>query len=308
MKNISIAHSGLQTSNIILGCMRINALSLKEIDTLVYTALDQGINIFDHADIYGDGTCESMFSQAIGMNADLRDKMIIQSKCSIRKTGSGFYDQSKEYILASVDGILKRLQTDYLDILLLHRPDALVEPEEVAEAFEILNSSGKVRHFGVSNYNPLQIELLKKYINYPLIINQLQFSVVHTPMIDEGMAVNMFLDQSVDRTGHILDYCRLNEITIQAWSPFQKGFFEGPFFLDSKYAALHQALEKFGKQHGLDIPGAAVAWITRHPANIQVVLGTTKPERLIAGCRGSEVPMTREEWYGIYHAAGNRIP
>jgi len=305
MKNIKIANTDLTSSNIIMGCMRINSLSLPEIDTLVKTAMNQGINFFDHADKYGGGESETFFSKAIGMNNTIREKMIIQSKCCIR---NGFYDASKEYILSSVDGILKRLQIDYLDILLLHRPDALIEPEEVAEAFEILHTSGKVKYFGVSNYNPMQIDLLKKYISYPLVTNQLQYSVVHTPMTDSGMAVNMFINQAIDRTGSILDYCRLNDITIQAWSPFQKGFFEGPFFLDSQYEKLNQALTAYGKQHGLDITGAAIAWITRHPANMQVILGTTKPERLIEACKGSDVPMTRPEWYGIYEAAGNMIP
>ncbi len=211
-------------------------------------------------------------------------------------------------ILSSVDGILERLQIDYLDILLLHRPDALIEPEEVAEAFEILYTSGKVKYFGVSNYNPMQIDLLKKYVSYPLVVNQLQYSVVHTPMTDEGMAVNMLIDQAIDRTGYLLDYCRLNDITIQAWSPFQKGFFEGPFFLDPKYNELNKALTVYGEQHNMDLTAAAVAWITRHPANMQVILGTTKPERLIEACKGSNVPMTRQEWYGIYEAAGNMIP
>jgi predicted oxidoreductase len=305
MKNIKIAHTDITSSNIVMGCMRINSLSLKEIDTLVKTAMDEGINFFDHADKYGGGVCETLFSQAIGMNSILREKMIIQSKTCIR---DGFYDASKEYILASVDGILKRLQTDYVDILLLHRPDALIEPEEVAEAFDMLHASGKVKYFGVSNYNPMQIELLKKYISYPLVVNQLQYSVVHTLLTDEGMAVNMLTNQAIDRTGYVMDYCRLNDITIQAWSPFQKGFFEGPFFLNPQYAALNEALTGYGKKYGLDVTGAAVAWITRHPANIQVILGTTKPERLMEGCKGSDAPMTRQEWYGIYKAAGNMIP
>jgi predicted oxidoreductase len=305
MKYIQIAHIDFKASNIVMGCMRINSLSLTEIDTLVKTAMDQGINFFDHADIYGKGTCEALFSQAIGMNSALREQMIIQSKCCIR---NGFYDASKEYILSAVEGILQRLQTDYLDILLLHRPDALVEPEEVAEAFDRLHSSGKVRSFGVSNYNPMQIELLKRYISYPLIINQLQYSVAHTPLTDEGMAVNMFIDQAISRTGYVMDYCRLHDMTIQAWSPFQKGFFEGPFFLDAQYAALNEALMNYGQKYELDLTGAAVAWITRHPANIQVILGTTRPERLIACCKGSNLPMSREEWYGIYKAAGNSVP
>ncbi|MDR2805162.1 MAG: aldo/keto reductase [Dysgonamonadaceae bacterium] len=307
MKTVNINGTDLRASNIIMGCMRIHSLSLSEIDQLVKTALDQGVNFFDHADIYGNGACETLFSQAIGMNSRIREQMIIQSKCGIRSR-KNYYDVSKEYILESVDGILQRLQTDYLDVLLLHRPDALMEPEEVAEAFEILRSTGKVRYFGVSNFHSMQIELLKKYVSYPLAINQLQYSVAHTPIIDEGVAVNMLTDQAIDRTGHILDYCRLNNITIQAWSPFQKGFFDGPFFQDPEYTELNIALSKYGEPYGLDITGSAVAWIARHPANIQTILGTTKPERLIAACKGSDTPMTRQEWYGIYKAAGNRIP
>jgi predicted oxidoreductase len=305
MKHIQIANTDLTSSNIIMGCMRIHSLSLTEIDTLIKTAIDQEINFFDHADIYGKGICETLFSRAIGMSSAIREKMILQSKCSIR---NGFYDASKEHILESVNGILERLKTDYLDVLLLHRPDALIEPEEVAEAFEILHASGKVKHFGVSNYHPMQIELLKKQIQYPLVVNQLQYSVVHTPLIDEGVAVNMLIEQAVDRTGYLMDYCRLNDMTIQAWSPFQKGFFGGTFFLDSNYTELNKVLTDYGKAYGLDVSGAAVAWITRHPANIQVILGTTRPERLIKACKGSDVPMTRQEWYAIYKAAGNRIP
>jgi predicted oxidoreductase len=307
MKNIHIANTNLSGSNIVMGCMRIHSLPLPEIEKLVKTALEQGINFFDHADIYGNGASETLFSQAIGMNSRIREQMIIQSKCGIRSRKS-YYDASKEYILDSVDGILQRLQTDYLDILLLHRPDALIEPEEVAEAFEILHNAGKVRHFGASNFHSMQIELLRKRLSRPLVVNQLQYSVVHTNIIDQGIAANMLTDQALDRTGHILDYCRLNEITIQAWSPFQKGFFEGPFFQDPQYADLNVALLEYGEKYGLDITGAAVAWISRHPANIQTILGTTRPERIIAASKGSDVPMSRQEWYHIYKSAGNLIP
>ncbi len=305
MKNIKISNTNLTASNIVLGCMRLKQLSKPEAETLIRTAMDEGINFFDHADKYGDGVCETLFGEAIALNTFIRQKMIIQSKCGIRP---GFYDSSKEHILRSVDGILKRLKTDYLDILLLHRPDALIEPAEVAEAFEILHFSGKVKHFGVSNYNPMQIELLQKYVPYKLIVNQLQLSVVHTPMIDCGMAVNMHIDQGINRDGSILDYCRLNGITIQAWSPFQKGFIEGPFFEDTKYAKLNAVIDRIASGHGVSNTAIAVAWITRHPANIQVILGTTRPQRIIDGCKGSDLLLTREEWYEIYHAAGNMIP
>lgn len=224
MNKVKIAKCDLDASEIALGCMRIVDLTNQEIATLVHTALDEGINFFDHADIYGGGQSETKFAEALKMNTSLREKIILQSKCGIRQ---GSFDFSKGHILEAVDGILKRLQTDHLDILLLHRPDALVEPEEVAEAFTILEDSGKVRYFGVSNQNPLQIELLSKFVKQPLVINQLQLSITNTGMIDAGINVNMKIDSSVDRDGSILDYCRLKEITIQTWSPFQYGFFEG---------------------------------------------------------------------------------
>ncbi|GBG12366.1 aldo/keto reductase [Paenibacillus sp. MY03] len=306
MKMIPIAGTDLTASNIVLGCMRIKGMSLQDTETLIRTSMEEGVNFFDHADIYGGGECETHFSKAIGMNANLREKMIIQSKCGIR---GGYFDFSKEHILASVDGILGRLNTDYLDILLLHRPDALVEPEEVAEAFDSLQASGKVRHFGVSNHSPLQIELLKKFVKQPIVANQLQFSIAHTPLVDSGIALNMNIDQSVNRDGGILDYSRLHDITVQAWSPFQQGFFKGPFLGDlENYKELNEYIDTLAAKYDVTNTAIAVAWITRHPANIQVVLGTTNVGRLKDSCKGSDIPLTRQEWYGIYKAAGNMVP
>lgn len=308
LKYINIANTDLNVSNIIMGNMRLTQLSTQEAETLIRTAMEEGINFFDHADIYGGGKCEEIFSEAIQMNPQIREKMILQSKCGIN-TKENFFDFSKEHILESVDGILSRLKTDYLDIFLLHRPDALMEPEEIAEAFEKLQSSGKVNYFGVSNFNPLQIELLKKYIPQKLVVNQLQFSIAHTPMIDSAIALNMKIDQSVNRDSSILDYCRLHDMTIQAWSPFQHGFFNGVFLGDTEhFPELNQLLDNLAKKYEVTTTAIATAWITRHPANIQVVLGTTKPGRLKEGCQGSDIPLTRKEWYDIYKAAGNRVP
>lgn len=306
MKTLHIPESSLQPSNIIMGCMRINNLSLIEIETLVRSAMEAGVNMFDHADIYGGGECEELFAKALHMDSALREKMILQSKCGIR---SGFYDFSKEHILRSVDGILQRLHTDYLDVLLLHRPDALMEPEETAEALQTLFDAGKVRYFGVSNQNPAQIELLQQAFGHKLLFNQLQMSVVHSPLVDSGMAVNMNIDQSIDRTGSTLEYCRLHHITIQAWSPFQKGFFGGPFLGDmEQYPELNRMCEELAEKYSVTPTSIAVAWLTRHPANIQVILGTTKVSRMLEGCAGSQIPLTREEWYGLYKAAGNMVP
>ncbi|OIK10413.1 aldo/keto reductase [Bacillus sp. MUM 116] len=308
MKYINIANTDLKVSNMIMGNMRLTQLSLPEAEKLIRTAMEEEINFFDHADIYGEGQCEEIFSDAIQMNSKIREKMILQSKCGIR-AGEGYFDFSKEHILKSVDGILKRLKTDYLDILLLHRPDPLMEPEEVAEAFEELYTSGKVKYFGVSNHNPAQIALLQKYIPYKLIVNQVQLSVAHTPIIDSGIALNMKIDQSVNRDSSVLEYCRLNDITMQAWSPFQHGFFDGVFFGDQeRFPELNKTIDLIAKKYGVTNTAIAVAWITRHPANIQVVLGTTNPQRLSDACQGSELKLTREEWYQIYKAAGNIVP
>src|SRR5215211_6901887 len=198
MKYIKVPNTDMSASEISLGCMRISEMTNQEISTLIHTALDEGINFFDHADVYGGGKSEEKFSEALNMDSDLREKMILQTKCGIRQ---GSFDFSKEHILEAVDGSLKRLRTDYIDVLLLHRPDALVEPEEVAEAFTILETSGKVKYFGVSNQNPMQIELLCKYVKQKIHFNQLQFSITNTGMIDAGINVNMKIDRSINRDG-----------------------------------------------------------------------------------------------------------
>ncbi|GHU94834.1 aldo/keto reductase [Bacteroidia bacterium] len=305
MKKIQLSNTGWEVSNVVMGCMRLCQLSKSEAGQLINAALESGINFFDHADIYGKTECERLFAEAFPMNNSQREKIFIQSKCGIR---NGYYDFSKEYILEAVDGILSRLKTSYLDVLLLHRPDALMEPYEIAEAFDRLLLCGKVRAFGVSNCNPMQIELLQRALPNKLIINQLQFSIAHSLLVDGGIAVNMGSAQSVDRTGSALDYCRLHNITIQAWSPFQKGFFEGVFLGDKSYAELNVVIDRLAAKYGVTNTAIAVAWITRHPANLQVVLGTTNVQRLRDSCAGSNIALQRQEWYEIYKAAGNIIP
>ncbi|AEO24939.1 aldo/keto reductase family oxidoreductase [Listeria monocytogenes] len=305
MKRITIGNSALTASEISLGCMRMADLSREDANKVINTALENGIDFFDHADIYGGGKSEEVFADAIDMNATIREKMILQSKCGIRQ---GFFDFSKEHIIASVEGSLKRLKTDYLDTLLLHRPDTLFEPEEVAAAFTELEKSGKVRHFGVSNQNPGQIELLKKYVDQELIANQLQFSIMHTGMIDTGFNVNMTIDPSLDRDGGILEYSRLNNMTIQAWSPFQYGFFEGVFLDNDKFPELNKTIDKIAADKGVTNSAIAVAWIQRHPASFQTVVGTMNPGRIADIAKASDVTLSREEWYEIYRAAGNQLP
>lgn len=301
-----LGKTGLQVPRIAVGCMRMCNLEEKRAAELIHTALDCGMNFFDHADIYGGGKSEEIFSRAIGMNAQVREKIILQSKCGIRK---GFYDFSKAHIVNSVDGILKRLQTDYLDVLLLHRPDALADPEEVAEAFDELYRSGKVRNFGVSNEKPMQIELLSKYLNRPVCVNQLQLSIPNASMITNGLNVNMENDSAVERDGSVLDYCRLKDITIQPWSPFQYGFMEGVFLNNrEKFNALNQTIDRMAEKKSASPEAIVIAWILRHPARMQPVVGTMNPARLKGIAKALEIALTREEWYEIYRSAGNVLP
>lgn len=307
MKKISLGTGEITASEVSLGCMRMADLSVKEAAGVIHAALENGIDFFDHADIYGKGKSEEIFAQAIEISPSVRENIFLQSKCGI-SLHSKSYDFSKDHILKSTDAILQRLQTEYLDVLLLHRPDALVEPEEVAEAFTRLKNSGKVRYFGVSNQNPMQIELLTRYVNHKFIANQLQLSIAYTPVIDAGLTVNMQIGASINRDGGILDYCRLKDITIQAWSPFQYGFFEGVFLGNDKFPDLNRTINKIAAKYGVPNTAVAVAWISRHPAHIQTVIGSMNPGRIKDICRESEITLTRQEWYDIYLAAGNTLP
>lgn len=305
MRTIKLGTSSLEVPVVAVGCMRINSLDKAGAERFVQASLEAGANFFDHADIYGGGACEEIFAEAIRMNDDIREKVILQSKCGIRK---GSFDFSKDHILTSVDGILKRLKTDYLDILLLHRPDALVEPEEVAEAFDLLESSGKVRHFGVSNQKPMQIELLKKHVKQPLVANQLQLSITNANMISNGINVNMENESAIDRDGSILDYCRLHDITVQPWSPFQYGFFKGVFLNNEEFPELNAKIDEIAAKYEVSNTTIAIAWLLRHPARMQPVTGTMNIERIRDCVKASDIHLTREERYEIYRAAGNILP
>jgi predicted oxidoreductase len=309
MRTITLPGIDVPASNIVLGLMRIEPLDDEQLRRLVRTARDEGITVFDHADIYGAErhACERRFGDAGAVPAAERDQVVIQSKVGIRQ---GYFDFSREHILRTVDESLEALRTDYLDLLLLHRPDTLVEPEEVAAAFDELEQAGKVRAFGVSNHTPGQIELLKRWVRQPLVANQVQLSITHAPLIAQGVAANMAgLDQSIVRDDGLLDYSRLHDITLQAWSPFQKGFFDGVFLGDrEQYAELNDAIDELAAAYGVTPTAIAVAWITRHPARMQVVLGTTNEQRVRDAAAGSEIPLTREEWYRLFRAAGHILP
>ncbi|MFW6363304.1 MAG: aldo/keto reductase [Spirochaeta sp.] len=305
MRTMKLGRSDLDVPVIAVGCMRIDGMQKSDVETLIKTSMEHGANFFDHADIYGSGACEEIFADAIGMNDDIREKMILQSKCGIRE---GMFDFSKEHILNSVDGILQRLRTDYLDVLLLHRPDTLMEPEEVAEAFDILSDNGKVRHFGVSNQNPGQVQLLQRYVRQPIVANQLQLSITNSTMITSGFNVNMLNDAAVNRDEGVLHFCRLHDITIQPWSPFQYGFFDGVFLNNDKFPELNARIDEIAEKYGVSNNTITIAWLLRHPAGMQPVTGTTKVHRILDCIKAAEVHLTREEWYAIYRAAGNVLP
>lgn len=305
MKQIKLGGSTLHVPAIVVGCMRMDELKAAEAETFVQTALDLGANFFDHADIYGGGECERIFAHAAKLNDDRREKVFLQSKCGIRK---GLFDFSKEHILKSVDGILERLDTDYLDMLLVHRPDALMEPEEVAEAFDHLLNTGKVRRFGVSNQSPMQMALLQKFMSQKILANQLQLSITNSGMIRSGINVNMENASSLDHDGEVLNYCRLNDVTIQAWSPFQYGMFEGVFLGNPKFPELNQKIDEIAARYGVSNTTITTAWILRHPANMQMISGTMSTSRLKQICQACDITLTREEWYEIYRAAGNELP
>lgn len=304
MYQIELGKSGLQVPTIAVGCMRINKLNEKELSVFIDTAMEKGANFFDHADIYGKKTCEALFGKVI--TPSLREKMILQTKCGI--VSGKMFDFSYEHIVESVNNSLQNFGTDYIDVLLLHRPDTLMEPEEVAKAFDHLQATGKVRHFGVSNQNPGQMQLLQRAMDMPLCVDQLQFGLMHAPMIQSGINVNMYHDPATNRDGGVLEYCRLNSITIQAWSPMQFGFFKGCFVDHPAFPKLNKVLAELGEKYGVSKTAIAIAWILRHPAKIQPVTGTTNLTRLKDSIDATSVRLTREEWYALYMAAGNKLP
>lgn len=308
MRYITLGQDDKELSEIVLGMMRIKDKSVKEVEELVETALSVGINAFDLADIYGRGRCEELLGLVLKNRPDLREKMWIQSKCGIRIEEFTYFDFSKDYIIKSVDGILQRLKIDHLDSLLLHRPDVLMESDQVAEAFNLLYKQGKVRDFGVSNQNPMMMELLKKDVKQPLAVNQLQLSAAFTPGFESAFHVNMEDSQAAMRDGSIFEYCQLHDVVIQAWSVLQFGYFKGNFVGNEKFQALNQVLDRLAIKYGVTSSTIAISWILRYPSKMQAVVGTTNPKHLREVSRAANFSLTRKEWYEIYLAAGNNLP
>ena len=310
MNTFTLPGTDIKAPEVVLGLMRIAELSDDAIRSLVGAAVDAGIDFLDHAPVYGAELhgCERRFGEALALSSSQRERLTIQTKCGINPT-LGLFDFSYEYIMANVEGSLRALNTDYIDVLLLHRPDALVEPEEVARAFDDLHASGKVRHFGVSNHSRGQIKVLQTAVMQRIVANQIQLSVTHAHAVTQGLAINMGgLDQSIDRDNGVVDYCRAKDIALQAWSPFQAGFFTGPFLGSPDYPELNAYIGQLAGKYSVPPEAIAVAWILRHPAKWQVVLGTTRPDRVTAAAAGSGLSLTREEWYGLIKAAGWMVP
>ena len=303
MKHITLGKSDISVPAIAIGCMRMKLLDEIQTESFVKSALDLGTNFFDHADVYGAGRSEELFGNVLKNEPSLREKMILQSKCGI--VPGRMYDFSKEHILNQVDGSLKRLNTEYLDLLVLHRPDALMEPEEVAEAFDTLVTSGKVRHFGVSNHTPMQIQLLERYLNQKLLVNQLQLSLTESTMISTGMETNTSNAGGINRDGYVLDFCRLNDITVQAWSPFQFGRIAGTFIGNPNFPKLNETINELSGKYNLSPGGIVTAWILRHPANIQMITGTMNLNHLKEIVNATDVRLSREDWYRLYLDAGH---
>lgn len=308
MRYIKFGERQVEISEVVLGLMRISEMTVDQVEELIESALAVGINAFDIADCYGHGECERILGEVLKRRPDLREKMWIQSKCGIRMEDFTYFDFSKEHILEAVDGILERLGVDYIDSLLLHRPDALMEPEEIAEAFDILKAQGKVIDFGVSNQNPMMMELIKKDVKQPLVANQLQLSAAFTPSFDAGFHVNMKQDAGIVRDSSIFEYCRLNDVVIQAWSVLQFDYFGGVFLGSEKYSELNRVLERLAEKYQVTPSAIAIAWVLRYPAQMQAVIGTTKSERVAQAAKAADIVLTRKEWYEIYLAAGNDLP
>ncbi len=320
MKTFRLGKSDLNVTRIGYGTMMIggswddspltDAIRASAME-VVHTALDAGINFFDHADIYTQGKSEEVFADIWKDAPSLRQKIYLQSKCGIRFAPPLHrFDFSYEHIIASVEGSLKRLQTDYLDVLLLHRPDPLVEPEEVARAFDELKRSGKVRWFGVSNHTAGQIELLQHYLDMPLVTNQVEFNLVHTHLLDAGIIANQN-NPRLARNHDLIEYCRLHDITLQAWSPLARGRLSGNSSPDDPENVQQAAkvVAEMAEEKGVSREAIVTAWILRHPAGIQPLPGTTTSERLLAICEADQVELTREDWYRLFLAGrGEALP
>jgi len=295
---IALSKDGPSCSRLVHGLWRLAAWNKNQsqIRAMIDFCLENGITTFDHADIYGDYTCEGLFGEALAAAAIDRSRIQLVTKCGIKlvsrnRPGHGIksYDTSCSHILASVDNSLKCLHTDYIDLLLIHRPDPFLDPEEVNRAFVTLRDSGKVRHFGVSNFLPSQFEVLASRLDVPLVTNQIEYSVMHLAAHADGT----------------IDLCQKLAIRPMAWSPLGGGKL---FHQDSGQAgALREALSGIGRDLGdASIDQVALAWVLRHPVQFAVVLGTGNPSRISKAIEALDMPLSREQWFEIWQASTGR--
>lgn len=307
MEKIQLGNSDLSVSRLVLGCQRMGEKTVPEAASVLKAALAGGINFFDHADIYDGGESEVRFGEAFARLGLTRQAVYLQSKCGIR---DGFYDLSPEHIMESVEGSLKRLGTDYLDVLLLHRPDALMVPEEVGRTLDDLKTRGMVRWFGVSNHSSSKLELaFSKVTVQPVpIINQLQLSLSHADILSADLNCNRSGAQGSDHTGYVLDYCQTRGITVQAWSPLQRSSGNGSFIGAPDQLELNAKLSELAVKYSVSPEAVAIAWLLRHPAKIQPIIGTMNPVRITALCKATQIQLTRQEWYGLYRAGQHFLP
>lgn len=305
MKTMKLGKGEIVTSRLAMGCMRINRVDRETADRAVHAALDCGITMFDHADVYGFGQSEEIFGDILDLRSSIRDKLQIQSKATLIRdeTSTLCNDSSYEHLTQSVDKILMRLKTDYLDLFLLHTPDTLIEPEETARAFDDLHRSGKVRCFGVSNHKPMHIELLNKYLNQRLIVSQLQMSVANPFLINDSRTILMTEENMISRMDDVFTYCRVHDMSIQAWSPFQFGHYGGVFMGNENFPKLNEVTTRIGKERGVSQSAVAIAWLLRHPVGVQPLVGSMNAERIKDICTGVDVELTRMEWYEMYRAS-----
>lgn len=325
MREIPLEKRGITSSRLVLGCMGFgggwdkNPHTKEDVlkaEKAIDAALASGITMFDHADIYTMGKAERVFGEILSLHPGLRKNIVIQSKCGIRfedEKNPHRYDFSKEHILNSVDGILSRLNTEYLDILLLHRPDPLMEPEEVAEAFDILKKSGRVRHFGVSNMNSDQMKFLNAYCQESMIVNQLHMSLKRIDWLEQGVEVNQKAGTEVNFADGISEHCRLTNVQIQAWSSLANGIYTGRTLENPSESdiATKELVEKLAKEKETSTEAIVLGWLMRHPAMIQPIIGTTNPQRIqnCVDAINQAEQMTREEWYSLYTASrGKKLP
>ncbi|WP_040515653.1 aldo/keto reductase [Paraglaciecola polaris] len=292
----------------------VSRANIAQANDCVNTALESGINFFDHADIYTLGKAEQVFGEVLAQRPELRKRIYIQSKCGIRFSddqGPKRYDLSADWIRESVEGSLRRLNTDYLDVLMLHRPDPLMQAEEIARVFDELRSAGKVHYFGVSNMHHHQIAYLQQALDAPLVANQIEASLLKQDWIDEGVYAGNSDGQDINFNAGTLEYCRREHMQLQSWGSLAQGLYSGRAVSDKSEAVIRTSVlvAKLAAAYNVSPEAIVLAWLIRHPANIQPVIGSTDCGRIAGASQAGNITLSREHWYALYESAkGMELP